>query len=146
MINWMVDIGEWMIGYMEQNNRIASGKSINSFNVTAIQNPQFVELRASEGVKWALQGRKAGKFPNVDAIKGWIRDKGLSLAGITLNSLAFLIGRKIALSGTSEPKLREQNIQLVIKQKGIKHTKHLADNLAEDIAKATLEGFKRIKK
>jgi len=146
MINWMVDVGEWMIDYLQKNNRIASGESINSFEVTAIQNPQFVELKAADSVKWALQGRKAGRFPNVGRLRQWVRDKLGETNVKTINRIAYLVGRKISLSGTSEPKLRVQNIQLVIKQKGIKHTQKLADNLAEDIAAATLQGFKRIKK
>lgn len=47
-------------------------------------------------------GRKAGKFPPVDAIEQWIKDKGIAnrIQGqISISSLAFLIARKIARNG-----------------------------------------------
>ena len=143
MIDWAADIGEWMIKWMESNGRIASRDSVNSFEVTAIQNPLFVELKAADSVKYALQGRNAGAFPNLNGIKKWIVDKRISLVDISLDSLAFLIGRKIARSGTSQPRLKIQNIQFAIKQLGKKHLDKLADNLAEDISSSILEGFRK---
>lgn len=143
MIEWTTEIGEWMIRWMENNNRIASGDSVDSFEVTAIQNPLYVELKASSSVKYALQGRNAGSFPNLGGIKQWIKDKGISLIDISLDSLAFLIGRKIARSGTSQPRLKIQNIQFAIKQIGKKHMDKLADNIAEDISNSILDGFRK---
>lgn len=143
MIDWANDIGEWMIRWMESKGRIASGDSINSFEVTAIQNPLYVELKASDSVKYALQGRNKGAFPNINSIKQWIEDKGIRLVDISLDGLAFLIGRKIARSGTSQPRLKIQNIQFAIKQVGKKHVKQLADNLAEDISKSMLDQFRK---
>lgn len=143
MIEWTTEIGEWMIRWLENNNRISSGDSVNSFEVTAIQNPLYVELKAATSVKYALQGRNAGAFPNLGGIKQWIKDKGISLVDISLDSLAFLIGRKIARSGTSQPRLKIQNIQFAIKQIGKKHMDKLADNIAEDISNSILDGFRK---
>ena len=47
-------------------------------------------------------GRKAGRFPPIDAIEQWIKDKGIAnrIQGeISISSLAFLIARKIARNG-----------------------------------------------
>jgi hypothetical protein len=47
-------------------------------------------------------GRRNGRFPPIDAIKQWILDKPINFveSQITLDSLAFLIARKIATEGT----------------------------------------------
>lgn len=47
-------------------------------------------------------GRKAGRFPPINAIEQWIKDKGVAnrIQGeISISSLAFLIARKIARNG-----------------------------------------------
>jgi hypothetical protein len=46
------------------------------------------------------KGRKPGKFPPREPIINWIKSKGLSF-DIPINSLAFLIQRKIAQKGTT---------------------------------------------
>ena len=59
------------------------------------------------GSIWALDyteyledGRKPGKFPPVDKIIQWIKDKNITPRdNISISSLAFLIGRKIATYG-----------------------------------------------
>ena len=66
-------------------------------------------LNLSEAWKYIEYGRKPGKFPPVDAIKGWIQVKNIIPKPFTLpngkqvipteNQLAFLIGRKIAKDG-----------------------------------------------
>lgn len=49
-----------------------------------------------------VNGREPGRFPPIGAIRQWIIDKGISAIGqkISINSLAFLIARKIAKEGT----------------------------------------------
>ena len=47
-------------------------------------------------------GRKSGRFPPIDAIEQWIKDKGIAnrvQGQISISSLAFLIARKIANEG-----------------------------------------------
>ena len=52
-------------------------------------------------------GRKPGKFPNLEAIKQWIEDKGIvprpdaNGRTVSTKSLAYLIGRKIQNQGTT---------------------------------------------
>ncbi len=127
--NWAIDVAQFIVDYMETNNRIASGDSINSVAVEVVK-PKRVFITANESVKFALAGRKAGKGPPMRAIVDWILEKNGKFGfrwnprEISLNSLAFLIGRKIKEKGTNSPKLRAQNIALVIESKG---KKHLAD-------------------
>lgn len=45
-------------------------------------------------------GRGPGGFPPLDNIKLWLQQRGIQPAGISQDSLAFLIGRKIANQGT----------------------------------------------
>ena len=80
----------------------ASGKWAKSLE-------NIIEAKAGDfsaqiiGEKYTEQlsfGRRPGKFPPIKAIKQWIIDKGLPLKDIKLSSLAFLIARKIAKSGT----------------------------------------------
>ncbi len=62
------------------------------------------------GASYALAleyGRRPGKFPPLLAIRQWIADKGLvprpdaKGRAVSVNSLAYLIGRKIAKEGTT---------------------------------------------
>lgn len=45
-------------------------------------------------------GRKPGKRPPISVIEQWVRDKPLALDGISAESLAFLIARKIGEEGS----------------------------------------------
>jgi hypothetical protein len=56
--------------------------------------------------KYVEYGRKAGTFPNLDAIKRWIRNKPVLPTAYngkipTIDTLAYLIGRKIEREGTN---------------------------------------------
>lgn len=56
-------------------------------------------ILAQDYTEYLVNGRKAGKFPPIDAIKKWIIDKGIS-SDLPINSLAFVIARSIARKGT----------------------------------------------
>jgi hypothetical protein len=92
---------------------------------------------------WALFGRgSSDKFPPLQAIKDWILRKPIQISGSDrIDSVAYLIARKIKNSGTNPPKLRPQNLDLVINQLGNKYMptlgRELADELATQIAKTT---------
>jgi hypothetical protein len=75
----------------------ASGKWIDGLRVE-ISNKGGV-LYGEDYTKQLVEGRPSGKFPPINVIKKWIIDKGL-VYDIPLNSLTFLIARKIANSGT----------------------------------------------
>jgi hypothetical protein len=59
-----------------------------------------VQILGSYYSYWMEYGRNpSAKFPPIDAIRQWIDDKGIIAEGISKNSLAFLIARKIAREG-----------------------------------------------
>ncbi len=76
----------------------ASGKWIESLEVQI--NDTSGEILGEDYTEELVNGRPPGKFPPIDAIKKWIYDKGIQ-SEIPLNSLAFLIARKIAEKGTN---------------------------------------------
>jgi len=59
-----------------------------------------LKVFALDYVYYLEHGRKPGKFPPREPIIEWIKAKGLSF-DIPINSLAFLIQRKIARKGTT---------------------------------------------
>lgn len=80
-------------------------------------------------------GRRAGKFPPIDAIKQWIHDKGIAsrIQGqISISSLAFLIARKIAKKGWKREGyggvelissvVTDERIQKIINEVGLEQT------------------------
>ena len=138
--DWAVDVANWMVNWMEQNDKRASGRSIRSISVE-VTKPNVVVIHAADSVQWALAGRGAGKFPLVNRIMQWIKDRGLPLIDITINSLAFLIGRKIAKHGTNPPKLRKQNIDLVITSKAKKYLDKSAQAFAQSISDRWMKGI-----
>ena len=79
----------------------ASGDWIKSIEVGTTFNSGTIY---GEGYTEYLEdGRKPGGFPPVDAIKKWIQDKGIQ-SELPINSLAYLIGRKIAKEGWKRQK------------------------------------------
>ena len=48
-------------------------------------------------------GRRAGKFPPIQAIEEWVKQKGIVATDISQKSLIFLISRKIANEGIKIP-------------------------------------------
>lgn len=62
-------------------------------------------------------GRMAGKFPNVDAIRGWVERK-LNIPPEEVDNVAYLIGRKIAKHGTDilTDKTKGLQIELLLDQ------------------------------
>ena len=75
----------------------ASGKWVESIDVETT--PNSATIFGEDYTEYLVEGRKPGKFPPIDAIKKWIFDKGIT-SDIPVNSLAFLIARKISQSGT----------------------------------------------
>jgi hypothetical protein len=68
----------------------------------------LLTLRGDQAIYYFSEGRKAGKFPPLLAIKQWAKDHDLDPFRdkkgrfITFDSRAYLIGRKIAKKGTKE--------------------------------------------
>ena len=97
---------------LKNDDRVASGQLINNVKteVKAGNDTFEVVLQVADYYQWLENGRKAGKFPPVDAILDWIKvknilptpDKNGKLP--TEKQLAFLIGRAIKENGTIKDK------------------------------------------
>jgi len=94
-----------------------------STEVTESAGKYHGKLEGANYTYWLEHGRKAGKYPPIKAIRQWIDDKGIIPDGISKNSLAFLIARKIATEGT---KARPGLVSDVL-------TKNRIDQLFKDI-------------
>lgn len=81
-------------------------------------------------------GRKPGKYPPIEDILNWIKAKGIQ-ADIPDRSLAFLIARKIAKSGTDI--FQGKRPALNVEEK----TKELLKKFIEDIMKDYKEEIKK---
>ena len=79
---------------------VASGNSADSL---VYATDEFGgKLSGSDYFFWQIVGRRPGKFAPPDAILQWIKDKGITPnePKMKLETLAFLINRKMATSGT----------------------------------------------
>ena len=104
---------------LEENGSNATHQLSNSIKDIVKFDGKYltVYIQLEDYWKWVENGRKAGKFPPVDAIKKWITIKPVIPRGKngkvpTENQLAYLIGRKIAREGTRanpflEPTIRD---------------------------------------
>lgn len=126
MNNWMNEITKDMVVKYDVLGFRASGQWEKELS-TSLDANQFHyhgEIKGMNYTYWMEHGRKAGKFPPINAIKKWIDDKNISYEGITKNSLAFLIARKIANEGTTvrpgivSDAITEQRINELIKNVG----------------------------
>jgi hypothetical protein len=78
----------------------ASGKFADTLEVKV--NGLTAQLWGEDYSQQLETGRKSGRFPPINAIEQWIKDKGIAnkIQGeISISSLAFLIARKIARNG-----------------------------------------------
>lgn len=81
----------------------ASGNWLNELEaIFEISENSFIgKIVGAKYTKQLTQGREPGGFPPVQAIKDWIMDKPITPRdAISIDSLAFLIGRKIQEVGT----------------------------------------------
>jgi hypothetical protein len=61
-----------------------------------------LKLLIADYYKYVDEGRRPGKFPPIEPIRKWVREKNLGglRAEVSLESLAYLVARKIAQKGT----------------------------------------------
>ena len=116
----------------------ASGKSGDSLRIQADE--KRGALFGSPAIRFQVKGRGPGKFPPPQTIQDWIEDKPIPVVGITVESLAYLIGRKIARQGTDIYLGRRPGLDL---QEIIgKNMRPFVERLAREI---TVETFEQIK-
>lgn len=90
-----------------RGDKIATGDLLNTaeYVITTGEGTILVQLSLEQYWKYVEKGRKPGKFPPPSAIIGWIQAKPIypkpDARGKlpTVQSLAYLIGRKIAREG-----------------------------------------------
>tara|TARA_R110000868_G_scaffold370916_3_gene634440 strand:+ start:11880 stop:12407 length:528 start_codon:yes stop_codon:yes gene_type:complete len=101
-------------------NRVATGNLMNSIKaqveetqpgIQIIQITAFGKRLEDTYAYWLINDRKAGKFPNVTAIKDWIRNKKsfkirdlktgkyIEKNEVNINRVAFLVGRSMMKNG-----------------------------------------------
>lgn len=80
---------------------IASGKLYKSIGFTIKQGDFEIglEINGEDYLKWVDEGRRPGRFPPINKIQQWVRQKGIRPVGISEKSLVYLIGRKIQKKG-----------------------------------------------
>ena len=128
-----VKVGELAATYMQEylasNDINATGNLSKSIKVTSTSANDIIDvsIEMPEYGKFVDEGRK-GKgpydrrsykkgdgFPPLDAISKWIQQKPISpKAGISQNSLAFLIGKKIYEKGIKPKPFIEMSIEKAI--------------------------------
>jgi hypothetical protein len=99
---WLDETQVLMVEKYDQLGFRASGdweKSLEN-EVTEGKGKYTATIKGANYTYWMEHGRKPGKFPPINMIKKWIIEKPVHFENISLNSLSFLIARKIARDGT----------------------------------------------
>lgn len=78
----------------------ASGKLHDSIRYDVVGGEKL-QVWANDYIDYLVKGRANGKRPPRDVIRKWIDEKGIEPDGISKDSLAFLIQRKIGNEGTT---------------------------------------------
>lgn len=109
----------------------ASGDSANSLR--AKSDTDSGQIYGSGYFRYQEQGRRPGAFPPLQSIQDWIVIKGIQPDGISIESLAFLIARKIAKNGTDifEGKRPGLKLSEIVEKR--------RDQLKSDLLKGTKE-------
>jgi uncharacterized protein YheU (UPF0270 family) len=113
-----------------------SGKSAATLEVTGVTDTSG-QLLSGDAILAQIFGRAPGKQPPTNAIIEWIESARIKPDGISIESLAFLIARKIGREGTDiwkglQPALGfhvivEQNTSLFVKEFQDLYAKEIED-------------------
>lgn len=79
-----------------------TGTLIESVKVDVIEvfEGAIIECSTLDYGTYVNDGRRPGKFPPVDALRKWVRQRGLASKEKEVNSIAYVIGRAIAKEGS----------------------------------------------
>ena len=78
----------------------ASGQLANSISYVVV-NGTKLQIFGNDYIQYLENGRRPGKRPPTSVIKQWITDKGIVPTDISVDSLAFLIARKMGEEGST---------------------------------------------
>ena len=120
------------------NNINSSGSLYNTIKSQVVVDDQAIsgDLILNDYWKYIEYGRKPGRFPNIQAIKDWIKQKPVIPTGKlgklpTTDQLAFLISKKIATKGIQGKNLLGKAIDILEKQ----YNDKLEDAVTKDVTK-----------
>lgn len=127
---------------LERNGHSATGELANSitFDITLSDNTFEITFDLADYWIYVENGRGPGKFPPPSSILDWIHAKNILPHEIngklpTENSLAFLIGRKIANEGTHGTHDMQHSIEVI----KAKYEPLLSEALQEDYTEESAE-------
>jgi hypothetical protein len=119
----------------------ASGRTAASVEV--VDTAKGGQVLADKALQYIIYGRGPGKFPPVQAIRDWIRDKGIK-TDLPVNSLAFLIARKIANEGSATyRKYKGQDSGLLSEAMDDSRFDMFMDKLGDDLEVRFMSGIIR---
>ena len=103
LYRWGSKYQQQLKGNLDKLGKVDTGtlKASIRFSVDELQ----LEVNMVDYARFVHYGRGPGKFPPVDAIRGWVERKGLTIQGSSApletqqRQLTYLIGRKIATVG-----------------------------------------------
>lgn len=87
---------------MKAKDLVSSGNSSASMHIESEAKKEQAagQLWGKHYIQQEITGRRPGRFPPIDRILEWIKQRGIVPDDISERSLAFLIARKIARRGT----------------------------------------------
>lgn len=104
---------------LSSKGKDATGFLMNNIEVSISEknDVQDISIEMPDYGQYVDSGRKpGGKFPPPQAIKDWIKDKPIRLRGISIDSAAYLIGKKISEKGIEPTPFIEQSIDRAFEQ------------------------------
>lgn len=127
---------------LKANDSYASGDLVNSIRGIVKQNGKYVviSIQLEDYWQYVENGRKAGKYPPLSAIKKWISVKPVLPRPLksgklpTANQLAFLIARKISKVGIKpKPFLKPTITDFDLINKAYNEVANLLNKQLEDL-------------
>lgn len=91
--DFLTSMKDELIGYMDSNDRNATGQSRASIQVVNVTGSTG-QLVGAEWIYYVFKGRAPGKMPPIDKIIDWVNARGIP------RNMAWIIARNIAESGT----------------------------------------------
>jgi hypothetical protein len=123
-----------------QKKLVATGDSLNSHVITINKNNNT--LTAANYYPFLIEGRGPGKFPPPDKILDLLKENNIQpREDMSLKSLAFLIGRKMAKEGSAIHRGEREGIdflEIATKNEGVLYRqvgKAMADQVTDSLLK-----------